>query len=300
MKRYQRLSLRYDFNKRTHGVTCQWAAAIPAAAALMGGIMGSNATEDAAQTQADAARDAARLNAQSSDKANANTMALYQQTRQDTQPYRDASGVALGQLTQGTQSGGEFNKPFSFGASDFHADPGYQFSLDQAQKALQRTASSNGTLNSGGFGKAMSDYTLGSANQEYGDVYNRAYNQFNTDSSNRFNRLATIAGLGNGANSLSAMAGQNSSNTMANTSANSAMAQSQAAYGAGNAQSAGIIGSNNAMVGGIGNAINQYTRNNALTSAYGQGGGGYDTGFNGQSNPANQQALNDAMSKYGD
>lgn len=241
-------------------------ALVMGGASILGGVMQSNAAEDAAQVQANAAERSAQLNAENQKLSNAQTMEMYQQTRQDTAPWREAGATALGQLTEGTKPGVDFNKGFSFTMDNFHADPGYQFSLDQATKALQRTASANGTLSSGGFNKAIADYTLGSASQEYGDVYNRAYNQFTNDTSNRFNRMATIAGLGGGANTLTSSAGSNAAGTMANTNANSAMARSQAAYGAGNATSAGIIGGANNMVGGIGSAINQYNSQSALNN----------------------------------
>lgn len=249
-----------------------FASIIGGGLALVGGIMGSSATEDAASTQADAARDAANINKQASAESNANTMAMYQQNRADTAPWREAGATALGTLNTGTAPGGDFNKNFSFGMNDFNADPGYQFSLDQATKALQKNAAANGTLNSGGFDKALSEYTLGAASNEYSNVYNRAYTQFNTDSSNRFNRLATIAGLGSGANSLTTGAGSNAASTIAGTNASSAAGQANAAYGVGNANSAGIMGSNNSIVNGLGSAMNQYTRNQALNGTNYQGG----------------------------
>jgi len=281
-------------------------SALALAGPVIGGIMGSNAQEDAAQTQANAAIQQAKIAQETQQQTNQMNMGIYNQNRTDTEPWRTAGGTAVGQLSQGTQTGGDFNKPFSYTMADFQADPGYQFSLNQATKALQNQASASGTLNSGGFSKALTDYTLGAASQEYGNVYNRAYNQFNTDTSNRFNRLSTIAGLGNGANSLTTAAGTSAAGTSAGANIASANMQTQAAAGYGNAVSAGQIGGANSIIGGMGSALNQYNRGNALANI--NGGGVYTNNW--QSDVANTPgfeptassdmgAFNNYYSQYG-
>jgi hypothetical protein len=82
-------------------------------------------------------------------------------------------------------------------------DPGYQFRLAQGQQALQNSAAARGGLLSGGTAKALTDYNQNAASGEYGNVYNRAlqnyntnYNTFTNDQTNTFNRLAALSGQG--------------------------------------------------------------------------------------------------------
>ena len=61
-----------------------YAPYVSAAASLLGGLISSNAAKSAAQTQAQSARD-----------ANALLLQMYQQTRSDQAPYREAGYHAL-------------------------------------------------------------------------------------------------------------------------------------------------------------------------------------------------------------
>lgn len=53
-------------------------------------------------------------------------------------------------------------------------DPGYQFRLDQGERALQASAAGRGMLRTGGTLKDISDYGQNTASAEYQNVYNRA------------------------------------------------------------------------------------------------------------------------------
>lgn len=61
------------------------------------------------------------------------------------------------------------------------SDPGYQFRLQQGQQALDRASSARGGMGSGRYLKDAMGYNQGMASQEYG---------------NYFNRLNTMAGIG--------------------------------------------------------------------------------------------------------
>lgn len=61
------------------------------------------------------------------------------------------------------------------------ADPGYAFTLDQGNKNLQNWAGARGTLNDSSTAKAMIDYGQGAASTQYGNVWDRAYNAYNTN-----------------------------------------------------------------------------------------------------------------------
>ncbi len=60
-------------------------------------------------------------------------------------------------------------------------DPGFKFRLGQGEDALQNWAAARGTLNDSGTAKALIDYGQGAASQEYGNVWDRAYNAYNTN-----------------------------------------------------------------------------------------------------------------------
>jgi hypothetical protein len=57
---------------------------------------------------------------------------------------------------------------------DMSKDPGVAFRISEAQKAMQNSAASKGTLFSGGFAKALNDRTQDYASQEYQNAFSRA------------------------------------------------------------------------------------------------------------------------------
>jgi hypothetical protein len=88
-----------------------------------------------------------------------------------TQPYQQAgtSGLEayLGSLGLGGQQGRQS------ALSSFQTSPGYQFALNQGLQGVQRGLSSSGMTGSGAEQKALNDYAMGMANQEYGNWQNR-------------------------------------------------------------------------------------------------------------------------------
>src|ERR1051326_3285967 len=189
------------------------AAAIPIGAAVIGGLISSNASKKAAEAQAGAAQHASDIQ-----------WNMYQTTRQDQAPWRAAGQAGLGQLAWllGVKPEGDYFKGqnynpkdfgafnHAFGAADFKVDPGFQFRLDEGNKALQRSAAARGSLYSGGPLKALDRYSQGLASQEYDSAYNR----FMNDRSQRFNQLASLAGLGQTANGQIAQVGMNAANNI--------------------------------------------------------------------------------------
>src|SRR6476469_6841143 len=117
--------------------------------------------------------------------SNAMQKQMFEEQRQDQQPWRDAGSAALGKM-----QGDDFQKTFTMG--DFQKDPGYDFRMAEGQKALERSAAARGGLNSGATMKALAQYGQDFASNEYQNAYNR----FNNDQSTRFNRLSSLAGLG--------------------------------------------------------------------------------------------------------
>lgn len=135
---------------------------------------------------------------------------LYNQQKKDNEPWRGAGINALNNITSNL---GDYTKDFS--AADFQADPGYAFRVAEGQKALERSAAARGGLNSGATLKALDRYSQGVASDEYQNVYNR----FNNDRTQRFNRLSSVAGIGQTANQQMGQASQNYANAMSENAA---------------------------------------------------------------------------------
>lgn len=111
-----------------------------------------------------------------------------------------------------------------FDLSKFQQDPGYQFQLEQGQKALERKMSASGDTFSPRAAKALAEYNQGMANQEYQNAYNRYVN----DQSNTYNMLAGISGMGQTSTGQMAGAGQNYANSATQLNASLANAQTAA------------------------------------------------------------------------
>ncbi len=92
----------------------------------------------------------------------------------------------------------------SFGMDQYQADPGYQFRLSEGNKAIERGLSASGQYMTPERQKALAEYGQGMASQEYGNAYNR----YNQDQGNIYNRLAGIAGIGQTSTAQQQQAGQ--------------------------------------------------------------------------------------------
>ncbi len=175
------------------------------------------------------------LEAQRNATASANHLNkyIYEQNRADQQPWRDAGLGALGGL-----QGDDYKKDFTM--ADFQADPGYAFRMAEGQKAIERSASARGGLNSGATMKALTRFGQDTASSEYGNAYNR----FNADRDRRFNRLSSLAGIGQTATNQVQAGGQSYANNYG-----------QNVMGMANAQGAAAIGQANRMSGLLGQGI---------------------------------------------
>lgn len=165
-------------------------------------------------------------------------------------------------------------------------DPGYKFRIQQGLDALQNSAAARGGLESGGTAKALNDYAQNSASSEYGNVYNRefnnfqtGYNQYNNDQNNQFNRLADLAGFGQTSTGQLNSSGAQAAGNVGNILLGSAGQQGQDLNNAGAARASGIAGATNAAAGGINN-LGQLA---LLSQLF--GGGGSSAGLTGFANP---------------
>lgn len=153
---------------------------------------------------------AAETQAASADRASEIQQENFEQTRKDLAPYKQAGDTSLNQLMGQMGTNGYFNQNFT--GQDIYSDPSYQFRLQQGQNAIQSSAAAQGGLLSGATLKALQNYGQESASQEYGNAYNR----FNADQTNRYNRLSNLVGVGQNAAAQVGNAGAQTSQAIAN------------------------------------------------------------------------------------
>lgn len=127
-----------------------------------------------------------------------------------------------------------------FSPQDFMSgiDPGYGWRLQQGAQAVQNSAAAGSGSLSGNALKDLMSYGQGEASQEYQNAFNR----YQTQTGNIYQRLLGLTTLGQ---SAAANTGQMGTTTAGNIGAN--------IVGAGNAQAAGQIGQANAISGAVGN-----------------------------------------------
>lgn len=173
------------------------------ATAIVGGaVIGAVATNKAAKTQAGAAEDAAQAQLMANRENIDFQREVFNQQREDNAPWREAGKEAIGKL-QAAMNAGEFD-PSKF---KFTADPGYQFRITEGVNALDASASARGRLRSGAQDRGVTRYGQNLASDEY----SRAWNRNLATKTTNFNQLASLAQVGQIANS----ANQDASNRMA-------------------------------------------------------------------------------------
>lgn len=172
-----------------------------AAAVIGSAVVGAGASIVSGNKAASAQQSAADQATSLQQAQDAEARRQYDLNRADLAPYREAGTTALGQLSSGTAPGGQFDKSFTM--ADFNADPGYQFRLDEGNRAISASAAARGGVLSGGTLKALDKYSQGEASQEYGNAYDR----YNNDLTTRFNRLSSLAGTGQTATNTGIAAG---------------------------------------------------------------------------------------------
>lgn len=221
--------------------------------AILGGAAISGiASNMAAGTQSDAATNAANLQAQQ-----------FRQTRSDLQPWQQSGVQSLGALNyllgvnpgQAAPSSGQIPgmlgmqqgsllQPFDL--SKFQASPAYQFNLQQGQQALDKAANARGNYYAPQTLQDVSKFSQGLASNEFMN----AYNMYNQNQGNLFNRLFSMSGTGQSAANQTGTFGASTANNMG-----------MAGMLGGASQAAGIMGVGNSLTGGLQNAYSLYQGN---------------------------------------
>ena len=200
---------------------------------------------------------------------------MFNTVQSNESPYVQAGGQAQGQLNylmgQGGQTNpdgtpisnaaggyGSLNK--SFDMNDFKTlTPQYQFNLQQgAQGTLNQDSNAQGALS----GSAMKD--LIGYNQNFANnSFNSAFQNYNTQQNNIFNRLSGIATLGSNAGSNSATGASQFAQGIGNTTSSIGASQAAGTVGAANAISGGLQSGAGAFYGQ--NALNQILNSGSTT-----------------------------------
>lgn len=234
------------------------AAVIGAGSSLLGGLLGRSSANKTARAQ----ERAAQLQYEAAQQAIAENRRQYDTTRADYQPWRETGGKGLAALMAGTESG-EFSPEFSF-KYDPNQDPGTQYRMDRATRAIEASAASRGGALSTGTLRGLMQESQGLASQEYGNAYNRALGEYDRryrSAQDQAGRYSNIAGMGLSAVGGTASAGQQATGNISNLMTGGANALAGGMVGAAETRAGGA----NALWSGAQDALNQglgaYIRN---------------------------------------
>lgn len=193
-----------------------WVGAAIAGGTIVGSLISADASGNAADAQV-----------ASANQADATQRYMFDQSAKLNEPWRNAGVDALDKIRSVLGIGGR-----KYTMDDLQQDPGYQFRFNEGQKALERSAAARGGLLSGRTGKELTRYGQEYAANEYGNIYNR---------------LASVAGLG-----------QASARDMGSAAMNAGTNSANIAMNAGNARASGYIGQANAITGGVGSGLSAW------------------------------------------
>ena len=235
------------------------AAGATAATGVAGSIISSNAAQSAANTQAQAADQASQLQQNQ-----------YQQTRSDLLPFQQEGTAANQTLNAELPS---LTAPFQPTQAQLAATPGYQFTLQQGEQAVQNSYAAQGLGDSGAALKGAANYAEGLA----GTTFQQQFQNYLGQNQQIYSMLNTQQSLGENAAAQTGTIG-------------SGLAQSSGAalIGAGNAGAAGTVGSANAISSGLNGLGSNALTYTLLNNSGALGGGGSTdlnalTGISGQS-----------------
>lgn len=201
--------------------------------------------------------------------------AAQQQQLAALQPYIQAGTVSLAQVQQ-ILSSPNLTTPFSFTQADLQNSPGYNYTVQQQQQALQRAAAASGTLGTGGTLKATARLANNLSDTNFNTQFNQALQEYTTNRQTTLDQLSGYQGLVNNGFQATGLQNQDIGNTaqLINANQNKVAAEdiaagqytgnagltasqiaAQAEAGAAASSGAGSIGVANAVNGGISGAL---------------------------------------------
>lgn len=199
----------------------------------IGSVIGGALGLFGASEQADATEDAAASSAAASKYAADLQKKMYDQTRTDQTPWRETGVTSLNSLKDlmGFNGTAKANAAMQY-------DPNYLWQIQQGEKGLNRAASARGRYDSGATLKDLMAFNRNASGAAYGD---------------RYNRLASMAGLGQTANQSLQAAGNNYANGVGNLMMTNAANQGNAGMAGASAWANGLQGVGNSLGKMMGN-----------------------------------------------
>lgn len=275
------------------------AAGVGAAGSIASGVMSSSAAGQAASEQAASAQSAQALQAQMFGQEQANLQPYINTGQQNLNALSNyGASVAPGLMT--AYNNAQSSIPGQITQANLENTPGYQFQLQQAQKATNASAAAKGLGVSGASLEAAAQYGQQLANSNYQTQFANQQNIY-SDQSTQFNNALANANAGYNYLSGPATLGENAAGALAGQETQSASGQASSLQNAGNALASGTLGSQaglNSAISGVGtsgtNALGLYNSlqtqsllQNALASSpgvqssYNAASSGYNTAVNG-------------------
>lgn len=223
-------------------------------------------SRSAAKAQQSASKRAIRSNEILTREERARQDRLLAEQREDFRPWREIGEQALTLINDGIQTGTYQAPVFDADDIDLEQDPGYQFRMEQGQKAMDNAAAARGQVLSGAQLREAIRYGQGVASQEYGNAYARYADQIDREGSRRlqrYNMLRDLSGQGLSAAARSADATARNASTSNALTTNQANRTFQGIIAEGDAKAAGYTGGARAINQGIQNWLTYRTANNS-------------------------------------
>lgn len=196
---------------------------IGAAGALGGSAIGAHAAGKAADAQAQAAEDALALQREQWEKQQADLAPWLTAGKAGLMNLSQLMGIRLFQKPDGTWA--------SVGTPTTDAwktmDPGYESRINEATKAIERSAAARGGSLGGAAAKGLTRFSQDYASNEFQNV---------------FNREAALAGIGQSSTQQLNAAGQNYANNASDLTTQMGNARASGYMGAGNQWAGAVSG----------------------------------------------------------
>lgn len=254
-------------------------AALGIGGSLLGGLFGGLFASSAASKQLAAEQQAVSQLQQSGTQARGDILNQQQSAESALSPYASLGTTSTGNLQALTGTPGQglltpwtqtFTAPT---AEQAEQTPGYQFQLQQGENAIQNSAAARGGLLSGQTLADMNNYAQGQASTNYQNTfnnalagYNTAYNAFENNQSNAFNRLYSLSGLGANTAGQLANVDMSTGSTLAGLTTGIGADVAGLLGQQGTTQAGGMLGIGNSINTGISGALNNYYNSSMLSN----------------------------------
>jgi len=257
------------------------AAAVIGGAALSAGV-GAVASSSAANTQASAADNATQLQQNEFNQTESNLAPYIGLGTSAVNPLIQAMGYSDNNGTLSVNPNSPLQQQFSFNPTQQQLEqtPGYQFTQQQGQEALQNQMTSRGLGYSGAQVKGAANYVTGLADNTYQQQYQNALTNYTTNYNTASQNASRLGAL--------VQTGQNSAVQQGTQGLAAAQNEGNLLTSGAAASAAGTVGTANAVTGAVNSGTSNYLLSQLLggnTSLYGGAAGSENAGAAATSTP---------------